>query len=111
MARFYERERGPNGPYLETGREGGVTALIGLSEQRGAFGRDVVEAVDRNTPVPIVFVLSKPTRHAEAAPADVLDRAEGRALVATARRVSDDMLSAAAGVMWTPTYLPLRRSR
>ncbi|MDZ7707092.1 MAG: NAD-dependent malic enzyme [Trueperaceae bacterium] len=190
---------------LETVREGGVTALIGLSGQRGAFGRDVVEAVDRNTPVPIVFALSNPTRHTEADPADVLDWTEGRALVATgspfpdvlrgghrtvvgqgnnafvfpglglgvmlsgARRVSDDMLSAAAealadyvdvgrlehgalypsvaklrsvsrqvaaavvrqaqreGVateplgddldqavseaMWTPTYLPLRRSR
>jgi len=117
---------------LETVREGGVTALIGLSGQRGAFGREIVEAVDRNTPVPIVFPLSNPTRHSEADPADVLDWTEGRALVATgspfpdvlrgghrtvvgqgnnafvfpglglgvmlsgARRVSDDMLSAAA---------------
>lgn len=190
---------------LETVREGGVTALVGLSGQRGAFGRDVVEAVDRNAPVPIVLALSNPTRHAEADPADVLDWTEGRALVATgspfpdvlrgghrtvvgqgnnafvfpglglgvmlsgARRVSDDMLSAAAEAladyvdvgrlehgalypsvaklrsvsrqvavavvrqaereglaterlgddldravgeaMWTPTYLPLRRSR
>ncbi len=117
---------------LETVREGRVTALIGLSGQRGAFGRDVVEAVDRNTPVPIVLPLSNPTRHSEATPEEVLGWTAGRALVATgspfadvlrdgrrtvigqgnnafvfpglglgvmlagARRVSDDMLSAAA---------------
>ncbi|MEX2500885.1 MAG: oxaloacetate-decarboxylating malate dehydrogenase, partial [Trueperaceae bacterium] len=120
-------------PDLEaTVREGGVTALIGLSGQAGAFGRKVVEAVDRNTPVPKIFPLSNPTRHAEALPEDVLAWTEGRALVATgspfpdvvrgdvrtvigqgnnafvfpgvglgavlarARTVSDDMLSAAA---------------
>lgn len=117
---------------LETVREGRVTALIGLSGQRGAFGREVVEAVDGNTPAPIVFPLSNPTRASEATPEDVLAWTDGRALVATgspfpdvlrdgkrtvvgqgnnafvfpglglgamlcgARRISDDMLGAAA---------------
>jgi malate dehydrogenase (oxaloacetate-decarboxylating) len=117
---------------LETVREGGVTALIGLSGQPGAFDREVVQAVAANAPVPLVLPLSNPTRRSEATPEQVLDGTQGRALVATgspfpdvhrdgrrivigqgnnafvfpglglgtlvagARRVSDDMLSAAA---------------
>jgi malate dehydrogenase (oxaloacetate-decarboxylating) len=117
---------------LETVREGGVTALIGLSGQPGAFDREVVEAVAANAPVPLVLPLSNPTRRSEATPEQVLAWTDGRALVATgspfpdvhragrrivigqgnnafvfpglglgalvagARRVSDDMLSAAA---------------
>jgi len=117
---------------LETVREAGVTTLIGLSGQPGAFDREIVEAVAANAAVPLVLPLSNPTRHSEATPEQVLDWTGGRALVATgspfpdvhvggrrivigqgnnafifpglglgtlvagARRVSDDMLSAAA---------------
>ena len=117
---------------LATVREGGVTALIGLSGRPGAFGREVVEAVSANTATPVVLPLSNPTRNSEAVPEDVLDWTEGRAWVATgspfpdvvrggrrtvigqgnnafvfpgvglgamlakARSISDDMLSAAA---------------
>ncbi|UCH25925.1 MAG: NAD-dependent malic enzyme [Trueperaceae bacterium] len=68
---------------LETVREGGVTALIGLSGQRGAFSQEVVEAVDANTPYPIVFPLSNPTANSEAIPEDIFRWTEGRAIVAT----------------------------
>jgi malate dehydrogenase (oxaloacetate-decarboxylating) len=117
---------------LETVREAGVTTLIGLSGQPGAFDRAIVQAVAANAAVPLVLPLSNPTRHSEATPEQVLDWTDGRALVATgspfpdvhvggrrivigqgnnafifpglglgtlvagARRVSDDMLSAAA---------------
>ncbi|MDZ7800123.1 MAG: NAD-dependent malic enzyme [Trueperaceae bacterium] len=74
---------------LETIREGGVAALIGLSGQRGAFDREVVQAVDRNTPVPIVLPLSNPTKHSEATPEDVLAWTDGRALVATGSPFAD----------------------
>lgn len=74
---------------LETIREGGVTALIGLSGQRGAFDREVVQAVDANTPYPIVFPLSNPTVNSEAVPEDVLRWTSGRAIVATGSPFAD----------------------
>ncbi len=68
---------------LETVRQGGVTALIGLSGQRGGFDQTIVEAVAANTPSPIVFPLSNPTDYSEAIPEDVYRWTEGRAIVAT----------------------------
>ncbi len=68
---------------LETVRQGGVTALIGLSGQRGAFDYDIVAAVDGNTPTPIVFPLSNPTANSEAVPEDIYQWTQGRAIVAT----------------------------
>jgi malate dehydrogenase (oxaloacetate-decarboxylating) len=74
---------------LETIREAGVTALIGLSGQRGAFDRETVLAVDGNTPYPIVFPLSNPTDNSEAIPNEVLAWTEGRAIVATGSPFDD----------------------
>jgi len=68
---------------LETVRQGGVTALMGLSGQRGGFDQTVVEAVAANTPSPIVFPLSNPTDYSEAIPEDVYRWTDGRAIVAT----------------------------
>jgi malate dehydrogenase (oxaloacetate-decarboxylating) len=68
---------------LETVQQGGVTALIGLSGQRGAFDQGIVEAVAANTPSPIVFPLSNPTDYSEAIPEDVYRWTDGRAIVAT----------------------------
>ncbi|HKI58679.1 MAG TPA: NAD-dependent malic enzyme [Trueperaceae bacterium] len=68
---------------LETVRQGGVTALIGLSGQRGGFDQTIVEAVAANTPSPIVFPLSNPTDYSEAIPEDVYRWTDGRAIVAT----------------------------
>jgi len=74
---------GPVPTMLETVRNGGVSVLIGLSGQRGAFDREVVGAVDANTPTPIVFPLSNPTANSEATPEDIYAWTEGRAIVAT----------------------------
>lgn len=82
---------------LETIRQGGVTALLGLSGQRGAFTREVVEAVDANTPYPIVFPLSNPTANSEALPEDVIAWTEGRAVVATGSPF-DDVSYQGAGI-------------
>lgn len=68
---------------LETVKEAKVTALIGLSGQRGAFGEAVVKAVCANTPYPLVFALSNPTANSEAVPDDVYRWSEGRAILAT----------------------------
>ncbi len=74
---------------LETVRGAGVTTLVGLSGQRGAFDRDVVEAVDANTPYPIIFPLSNPTANSEAVPEEVIAWTAGRAIVATGSPFDD----------------------
>ena len=74
---------------LETIREAKVTALIGLSGQRGAFDRETITAVDRNTPYPIVFALSNPTANSEATAEEVIATTEGRAIVATGSPFDD----------------------
>jgi len=67
----------------------GVTALLGLSGQAGAFSRPIVEAVSRNTTRPIIFPLSNPTSISEALPEDIFDWTEGRAIVATGSPFED----------------------
>ncbi|MFN0064094.1 MAG: NAD-dependent malic enzyme [Myxococcaceae bacterium] len=67
----------------ETVRQAGITVLLGLSGQRGAFDERTVRAVAANTPTPIVFALSNPTANCEAEPADIYRWTEGRAIVAT----------------------------
>ena len=68
---------------LEVIKSSGATVLLGLSGQAGAFTREIVQAVTRNTPHPIIFPLSNPTSHAEAIPKDLYTWSEGRATVAT----------------------------
>ncbi len=68
---------------LETIRGARVTALLGLSGQRGAFDKEVVQAVAANTPSPIVFPLSNPTDNGEAVPTDLYTWTDGAAIVAT----------------------------
>ncbi|HRE90409.1 MAG TPA: malic enzyme-like NAD(P)-binding protein, partial [Myxococcota bacterium] len=68
---------------LETIREGGVTVLLGLSGQAGAFSEAVCRATAENTPHPFIFPLSNPTSSCEAIPTDVFAWTGGRAKVAT----------------------------
>lgn len=67
----------------ETVRNGKVTALIGVSGQRGAFDESVLAAVASNSVAPIVFALSNPTRNCEATPTEILEHTRGRATIAT----------------------------
>jgi malate dehydrogenase (oxaloacetate-decarboxylating) len=59
------------------------TVLIGVSSQPGAFSQQVVSEMARHTDRPIIFPLSNPDTRAEASPRDLLQWAEGRALVGT----------------------------
>jgi malate dehydrogenase (oxaloacetate-decarboxylating) len=59
------------------------TVLIGTSTVAGAFNRDVVVAMARHCPHPVILPLSNPTSLAEATPAELLAWTDGRALVAT----------------------------
>lgn len=76
---------------LETIKNGKITALLGLSGQRGAFNQEIVMAVDANTAYPLVFALSNPTANSEALPKDVYTWTQGRAIVATGSPFSDLM--------------------
>lgn len=68
---------------LETVQNAKPTVLIGVSGQHGAFTEDVVRAMARNTPRPIIFPLSNPTSRSEATPQQLLDWTDGEALVGT----------------------------
>ena len=74
---------------LETVENWGATVLLGTSGQPGAFNREVVEAMTRNSHSPLIFPLSNPTSKAEAKPADILEWSDGRAIVATGSPFDD----------------------
>jgi malate dehydrogenase (oxaloacetate-decarboxylating) len=66
-----------------------VTILIGLSGRPGLFTVDIVREIARHTPRPIILPLSNPTSHSEAAPADLLEWTDGRAIIATGSSFPD----------------------
>lgn len=74
---------GANPNLLETIQNAGITTIVGLSGQAGAFDETVVKAVAKNTDRPIVFALSNPTSICEANPVDIIAWTDGKAMVAT----------------------------
>jgi len=60
-----------------------ATVLIGLSTVGGAFAEPIVREIARKVERPVIFPLSNPTAHSEAAPVDLVRWTEGRALIAT----------------------------
>jgi malate dehydrogenase (oxaloacetate-decarboxylating) len=59
------------------------TVLIGTSGQPHAFTEDIVRAMARHAPCPIIFPLSNPTERSEATPHDLLEWTDGRAVIGT----------------------------
>ena len=64
-------------------RNGKVTALIGVSAQKGSFDAGLVDLMLANSPEPVIFPLSNPTSKAEADPRWILEYTNGKAIVAS----------------------------
>jgi malate dehydrogenase (oxaloacetate-decarboxylating) len=60
-----------------------ATILIGVSSQPNQFTEPIVKQMANNIDRPIIFPLSNPSDRAEAAPKDLIQWTEGRALIAT----------------------------
>lgn len=79
------KRTGDNGSIslLDVMREAQPSVLIGVSGVPGLFTEDVIREMGAHCDRPIVFPLSNPTKRMEAAPADILEWTDGRALIAT----------------------------
>jgi malate dehydrogenase (oxaloacetate-decarboxylating)(NADP+) len=58
------------------------TALIGVSTMGGAFTQDVIQAMARVNPKPVILALSNPTEHAECTAEQAYRWSGGRAIYA-----------------------------
>ncbi len=59
------------------------TVLIGVSGQPNKFNETIVKAMFTHCPRPIIMPLSNPTSKAEGIPAEIIEWADGQAIVAT----------------------------
>jgi len=66
---------------LDLVRNAKPSVLIGVSGQVGAFTEEVVREMARHNSRPIIFPLSNPTSRSEAAPQDIMNWTDGRALI------------------------------
>jgi malate dehydrogenase (oxaloacetate-decarboxylating) len=67
----------------EVARNAGISVLIGVSGNPGAFTEPALRAMAENVERPIVFPLSTPTSKCEATPEDILRCTGGKAIVGT----------------------------
>ena len=64
-------------------REAKPTVLIGVCGHPNLFTETMIRTMASNTEHPIVFPLSNPTSRIEAAPSDIIEWSDGKALIAT----------------------------
>jgi len=77
------RQAGGDIALLDVVRNVKPTVLIGVSGQGGAFTEEAVREMAKHTARPVIFPLSNPTSQSEAAPQDLMNWTEGRALIGT----------------------------
>lgn len=65
------------------------TVLIGVSGRAGVFDEAVIRAMARGVDRPVVLPMSNPTVKSEAAPADILEWTERKAIIATGSPFDD----------------------
>lgn len=75
------KDHNPN--LLEVVKHARITTLIGLSGQKGAFTREILNLLSQNCERPVVLALSNPTSYCEVVPDDVMAATKGRGLMAT----------------------------
>ena len=68
---------------LDVVRNAGITVLVGVSAQAGAFTEEIVRTMAERTERPIIFPLSNPTSKSEAIPDNLLQWTNGRAIIGT----------------------------
>jgi malate dehydrogenase (oxaloacetate-decarboxylating) len=79
----WSREQDGKIGLLDVIRNAKPTVLIGVSAQGGIFTEAVVRTMASFVDRPVIFPLSNPTACAEAAPQDLSDWTEGRAVIGT----------------------------
>ena len=68
---------------LDVVRNAGITVLVGVSAQAGAFTEEMVRTMAAQAERPIICPLSNPTSKSEAIPADLVRWTDGRAIIGT----------------------------
>lgn len=68
-----------------------ATIIVGTSTHAGAFTKEVVKAMCKNTKRPVIFPISNPTKKLEATAKQVIEWSDGQAFVATGVP-SDDVI-------------------
>jgi malate dehydrogenase (oxaloacetate-decarboxylating) len=68
---------------LDTVRNVKATVLIGVTGQSGAFSKDILEQMARNTQLPLIMPISNPTSKSECTPEFAIKAMKGNCLIAT----------------------------
>ena len=79
----WQTDNSQNIGLLDVIKNANPTVLIGVSGQPGTFTEEAVRTMAKNVDRPIIFPLSNPISRCEAAPQQVVDWTEGRALIGT----------------------------
>src|ERR671918_529322 len=83
LASSWKAKEGEKIGVIEVIKNISATILIGVSSQPGQFTEPIVREMASKVDRPIIFPLSNPSDRAEAAPKDLIQWTEGRALIAT----------------------------
>lgn len=60
-----------------------ASVIIGVSGVKDAFGEDVLSQMAKNTAIPIILILSNPTKKSECTPEQIIKATKGRCMIAT----------------------------